>query len=100
VAVSGGCGRAGCRCGDPTVTVDVSLVTTPDLTTIGVLALLQLAAARRGARIELSGASGPLRELVCFTGLGGVLAVEARRQAEEREQCAVEEVGEPHDPPV
>jgi hypothetical protein len=52
-----------------------------DAGTVDLLARLQLAARRHGAEIRLSGASKPLRELIAFFGLAGVL----EREPEERE---------------
>ncbi|MFC5888386.1 hypothetical protein RMN57_18360 [Kitasatospora sp. CM 4170] len=98
-----------------------------DLAVVDALARLRLAAARHGVRVVLSNASGPLRELLSFAGLAGVLPVEPDddpldaagdpprcdpldagpgllgvqpgRQPEEREdRVGVEEVGEPGDP--
>ncbi|MER7702063.1 STAS domain-containing protein [Kitasatospora sp. NPDC097605] len=89
---------------------DLGALTAPDLAVVDALARLRLAAARRGVRLVLRNASGPLRELLVFSGLAAVLPVErdgARllpgrqpgRQAEEREQhVRVQEVGEPGDP--
>lgn len=108
---------------DPLLTCDVGALTTPDLAVVDALARLRRAAARYGVRVVLTNASGPLRELLAFTGLAGVLPVEPGppvrpalptqpglpvepglpvqpgREAEEREEhVGVEEVGEPDDP--
>jgi ABC-type transporter Mla MlaB component len=48
-----------------------------DAVTIEALALLQLAARRRGCRIHLRGASDELRSLVAFLGLSDVLPEES-----------------------
>ncbi|WP_395295512.1 hypothetical protein ACF9IK_19790 [Kitasatospora hibisci] len=98
-----------------------------DLAVVDALARLRLAAARHGVRVVLRNASGPLRELLAFAGLAGVLpvdpdddpvgathapprcdplgadpallGVQPGRQPEEREhRVGVEEVGEPGDP--
>ncbi|MFJ3790608.1 hypothetical protein [Kitasatospora sp. NPDC090091] len=47
-----------------------------DLAVVDALARLRLAAARHGVRVVLRNASGPLRELLAFAGLAGVLPVE------------------------
>ena len=71
----------------------------PDLVTIDVLARFRLAARRLDAEVELRHASDDLRRLLAFTGLTGVLGVEPRGQAEEREQRRrVEEERELDDP--
>jgi anti-anti-sigma regulatory factor len=76
------------------IVVDLSALA-PDAATVDALARLQLEARRRGERLELHGASDELRDLIVFVGLGDVLRVEPRRQAEEREEgLGVEEEGE------
>jgi len=47
----------------------------PDAVTVDALAKLQLAASRRGCRIQLQNATPELRELVAFMGLDGVLVL-------------------------
>ncbi|MFF7452863.1 STAS domain-containing protein [Kitasatospora sp. NPDC008115] len=101
---------------DRPLSCDLGALTTPDLAVVDALARLRLAAGRHGVRLVLRNASGPLRELLAFSGLAAVLPAEEedgveedaagllpgrrpRRQAEEREQhVGVEEVGEPGDP--
>ncbi|MFF2952796.1 STAS domain-containing protein [Kitasatospora sp. NPDC057965] len=95
---------------DRLLSCDLGALTAPDLAVVDALARLRLATARHGVRLVLLNTGGPLRELLAFSGLAGVLLVEEdaaallpgrqpRRQAEEREQhVGVEEVGEPGDP--
>jgi hypothetical protein len=65
------------------------------LATVAVLARLQLAAKRSGRELRLVRASDELLDLIEFMGLTDALRVEARRQAEEREEpLGVEEEGE------
>jgi ABC-type transporter Mla MlaB component len=45
----------------------------PDAVTVEALARLQLAAKRSGCQVRLRNASGELRQLVAFMGLGDVL---------------------------
>jgi ABC-type transporter Mla MlaB component len=72
-----------------------------DLTTIDVLARLQLAARRCGCELRLCHATAELRCLLELTGLEEVLALEPERQPEEREQrLRVEEEGQLRDPPA
>jgi ABC-type transporter Mla MlaB component len=56
------------------VACDVANVV-PDAVTVDALARLQLAATRRGCRIELRNTTPELRELVAFMGLDGVFAL-------------------------
>ena len=73
----------------------------PTAATIDQLCRLQLVAHRCRCELELSNANTDLLELIGFVGLRGVLGVESRRQAEQREQpCRVEEEGELGDPAV
>jgi len=83
---------------------DVSELTDPDLATVDELARLQLAAARRGSRVRLLNATANLRGLLLLLGLDDVLGcepplgIEARRQAEHREESrGVQEEGNPAD---
>ena len=62
------------RAGGEVVACDVGNVL-PDAVTVDALARLQLAATRRGCRIELRNATPELRELVAFMGLDGVFAL-------------------------
>ena len=57
-----------------------------DCVTVDALARLHLAARRAGVELRLRHASADLTELLVFTGLDEVLAVEPEREAEEREQ--------------
>jgi anti-anti-sigma regulatory factor len=92
---------AGSRC----VVCDVAALTSPDAAAVDALARLQLMARRLGLEICFNGASTELVELLSLAGLLGVLplngrlAVESRRQAEQREERGgVEEEGDPGDP--
>ncbi|MEV8323951.1 STAS domain-containing protein [Kitasatospora sp. NPDC056731] len=98
------------------LTCDLGALTAPDLAVVDALARLRLAAARHGVGVVLLNASGPLRELLAFSGLaallpGGVDPLDLRRpeqgllggqpgrEAEQREEhVGVQEVGEPGDP--
>jgi hypothetical protein len=74
---------------------------TPTVGTVDHIARLQLAARRCGCELELTNADPCLLELIGFVGLGEVLRVESRRQAEEREQPGgVEKEGELRNPSV
>ncbi|WP_459647227.1 hypothetical protein [Kitasatospora sp. Ki12] len=113
--------------GAPVLSCDLGALTAPDLTVVDALARLRLAAARHGVGVVLLNASGPLRELLAFSGLAALLpgppeppellelaelpevaepprllglpGVQPGRQAEQREEhIGVEEVGEPGDP--
>jgi hypothetical protein len=80
--------------------VDVSVLP-PNLGTIDALARLELAAQRRGGRLQLDGTNEPLRELVGFAGLDQVLRVEPGGEPEQREErIGVEEERELDDPPA
>jgi len=71
----------------------------PDAVTVDALARFQLGARQLGFDVRLRGASTELRELLAFVGLDEVLRVEARGQAEEREEpLGVEEEAELDDP--
>ena len=78
-----------------------------DVRAVEALALLQLAARRRGLRVVLAGASDDLRELLALLGLDRALpctggsGVEPRRQPEQREEpLSVEEEADPGDLPT
>ena len=58
----------------------------PNLAAVDALAQLRLAARRNGLDVTLINASGELQELLAFAGLGEVLRVETKGQAEQREQ--------------
>ena len=80
--------------------MDLSALTA-DAGTLDVLGRLQLAARRRGERLDFSDASDDLRDLIAFAGLSEALGVEPRGQAEEREErFGVEEERELGDPPL
>jgi anti-anti-sigma regulatory factor len=70
----------------------------PDLILIDVLARVHMATRRGGLRLLLRDVTPDLREMIELCGLGCVLTLEARRQAEIGEQLGVEEVVEPGDP--
>ncbi|WP_307806620.1 STAS domain-containing protein [Streptomyces sp. FH025] len=55
------------------LTCDLGALTAPDLAVVDALARLRLAAARHGVRLVLLNASGPMRELLAFSGLAAVL---------------------------
>jgi ABC-type transporter Mla MlaB component len=80
---------------------DVAWIARADVNVVDALARLQLAAKRRGCRIVLRNASRELAELVGLMGLADVLAVEPRRQPEQREErLGVEEDRDLLDPPL
>lgn len=83
--------------GDAIVVVDVSTSARPDLSTVAVLARLQLTARCQGRSIRLRHASPALRELLDLAGLTKVL-LEHQREAEDREDARVEEVRDRGDP--
>lgn len=58
------------------------------LSSLDLLARLQLEARRRGVDLKLRVLSPALRELVALAGLDEALRVERERQADEREQRA------------
>ena len=72
----------------------------PDLALVESLARMQLRARRRGERVRLRNVSDDLRGLLELVGLTDVLAVEAEREPELREEVRVDEVVQPGDPPV
>ena len=72
----------------------------PDLALVESLARVQLRARRRGERVRLTNVSEELRGLLELVGLADVLAVEARREPELREELRVDEVMQPGDPPL
>ena len=72
----------------------------PDLALVDALARLQLDARRRGGRLRLRNVTDELRGLLELVGLADVLALEPRREPEQREQLRVDEVVQPGDPPV
>ncbi|GAA2640512.1 hypothetical protein GCM10010307_40850 [Streptomyces vastus] len=77
------------------VVCDVAGLGPPGLTTVDVLARLQLAARRAGGRIRLRDPDPALRALLGLVGI----RLEVEGQPEEREPpLRVEETVEPHDP--
>ncbi|MFJ9772536.1 hypothetical protein ACIRVF_15020 [Kitasatospora sp. NPDC101157] len=99
------------------LTCDLGALTAPDLAVVDALARLRLAAGRHRVGVVLLNASGPLRELLAFSGLAALLpgaddpldagepawaallGGEPVREAEQREEhVGVQEVGEPGDP--
>ncbi len=83
------------------VCLDCGPLKAPTAGTIDQIARLQLKARRCGCELKLRNADPCLLELIGFVGLGEVLRVESRRQAEEREQPGrVEEEGELTDPSI
>jgi STAS domain-containing protein len=84
-----------------TLVCDVSALGGANMETIDLLARFQLAARRHGRTLRFLHASPALQELVAFAGLDGVLAVEARRKAEEGEDpVGVKEERQLDDPAV
>lgn len=86
---------------------DVGAIVEPDAVTVDALARLQLTARRLGREVRLEHASPELRRLLAFMGLSNTVplseqsGLEARRQAEEREERRrVEEERDPADPAV
>jgi ABC-type transporter Mla MlaB component len=67
------------------VTVSCARIEAPDIRVIHQLAHMQLCAQRRGCELCFTDASDELVALIELAGLGDVLRVEVRRQAEERE---------------
>jgi hypothetical protein len=83
-----------------TIVLNCASLRAPTAATIDCIARLQLAVRRGGFELLLGNANQALLELIDFTGLAGVLRVESRWQAEQREQpCRVEKEGELDDPP-
>jgi hypothetical protein len=68
------------------IVVDCGRLTQPTAATIDQIARLKLAARGRGCELELLDANPHLLELIGFVGLGEVLGVESRRQAEQRKK--------------
>lgn len=88
----------------PPLHCDARALVAADLDTVDALAYLALLAHRMGCRLVLRHVPDGLLELLELSGLsgpGGVLVVEAERQAEHREHpVGVEEEREPDDPAV
>ena len=73
----------------------------PDAVAVEALARLQLGARREGVRLQLSGVTQEMRDLLAFCGLSDVLGVEPERQPEEREdRLGLEEERHLGDPPT
>jgi hypothetical protein len=72
----------------------------PDLTCIGALARLQLAAHRCGWALVVRDPHPQLGPLLELCGLAGVIRLECQRQPELLEQLGVDEVVQPRDPPL
>jgi hypothetical protein len=73
----------------------------PEAASIDLLARLRLAAGRLGRHLLVRGASADLERLISFAGLAGVLRLEARREAEQREEpLGAEEERQLPDQPV
>ena len=70
----------------------------PDLALVESLARVQLRARRRGERVRLRNVSDELHGLLELVGLTDVLAVEAERKPELREELRADEVVQPGDP--
>jgi ABC-type transporter Mla MlaB component len=92
---------------NPPIECDVRALGRADVRALEALALLQLAARRRGLRVVLRGASGDLRDLLALAGLDDALpceersGFEPRRQPEQREEAfGVEEEADPRDLPA
>ena len=76
------------------ITLDCGSIAEPTMSTIDQVARLQLEARRCGCKLELRDANPYLVGLISLAGLGGVLGVEAERQAEQGEDPRrVEEEG-------
>ena len=83
--------------------IDVSCarITAPDLSVISRLARMELCARRSGSELRFTEAGQELVALLQLVGLGDVLRVEVRGQAEQGEQpLRVEEESELPDLPV
>ena len=87
------------------VVCDLASLVEPEVAAVNALARLQLTARRHGAEMRLCNVSHELHDLLAVAGLCDVvgvcpeLALEAERQAEEREPAlGVEEEGDPADP--
>jgi hypothetical protein len=73
----------------------------PDLSAVDQLARIQLGVQRGGRELCLADASYELMALIDFAGLGEVLRLEVKRQAEEgKEPRGVEEERELPDPSI
>jgi STAS domain len=87
------------------IACDASRLADPDLTTIEVVARMQLTAGRNGRWMHLQHASQQLLDLLSLVGLSEVVAVGTQsgldpgRQTEQGKQARVDEVVEPGDAP-
>jgi hypothetical protein len=91
----------------PTLMVDCDVgdISEPDIDTVDALACLALSARRSGCGVRLHHASSDLQALLALVGLRTIVpcvdesGVEARRQAEQREEFGrIEEERDPADP--
>ena len=81
------------------IVLDCGQISAPTATTVDQIARLQLAVRRCGCRLELEDTGLELAELIGFCGLGRVLGVETRRQAEQGKHLrSVEKERELDDP--
>ncbi len=71
-----------------------------DISLIGTLARIALAARRQGRRVRLLDAGPELRGLLELVGLADAVGVEPRREPERSEDLRVEEVVQARDPPA
>jgi hypothetical protein len=67
---------------------------------VGALAALAVAARRQGHRLQVADGADDLLELIALAGLGEVLGVQPRREAELLEDRRPDEVVQPGDLPV
>jgi ABC-type transporter Mla MlaB component len=97
------CGRVAAlleRTGADVAMFDVAALPA-DAVAVDALARIQLAARRLGRQIVLRHVTDELHDLMAVVGLDGVLRIEPRGQAEQREQrVGVEEERELDDPPA
>jgi hypothetical protein len=85
----------------PARTVVDAAVLPADLTTIDLLARMQLGARRLGRQLSFRDGSDDLARLIAFAGLDEVLRVEPRGETEQGEQpLGAEEERQFLDPPV
>ena len=82
------------------IIVDAAAIAHPGPETVDALARLRLYAGRAGIAIELRNAGRELVDLLQLAGLAAVLGVEMQGQAEQREQCGIDEEVDPGDPPL
>ena len=83
------------------VILNCARIRRPSVLTIDRIARLQLLLQRRGCELCLADPDDDLRGLIDLAGLSGVLRVQVRRQAEQREEAGgVEEERELSDPPL